>query len=193
MTKDNLNVEIGPRDSPLIRELRKDILGGKTVVYLEKRGRWASALKDIVDRDLTPSSYRAREHKEYIVVADASSLPLEDESVGVIFAANVFGAHGYRTLRGPDAKIEDKPEDVGDFAKIAEECNRVISKGGKLVILESTTPYDSRELITVFSKKGFKITEYYKGESIGNVFDEASEARQNIKDWASTGELCIGF
>lgn len=152
-----LALEIGPSVSPQLSLLRDD-LRGENQVYIERSPRFLKELK----KNVNPNT---------VMRGDAQKLMLQNESVDIIFASALFGQ-----ASRPDVN-------VGDFQQIAAEWARVIKKGGKVVILETSTPANKENIINIFSNVGIKLKEEYPRGEINKIFatgDFKTEAHARI-------------
>ena len=101
---------------------------------------------------------------EDLLTSLGQKLPFKDNSISVIFAKDLFGADGFLATQ-PDGTYD--MEDVG--TGFADEWFRVCKKGGKVVIMEVSTPPDMDLLKKEFLNVGFEVDEVLKGQEAWNV------------------------
>lgn len=154
-------VEIGPRGVPALRELRQDLISpGSTAVYVEKRKHTAQKASEVVQRIAQVSE------KNIVLQGNGAELPLPDNSVGAILAQNLFGAHGhlYMTEKGRLSREEEQLPPIAVFAK---EWSRVCKPSkGRVIIIETSTPANKKEMEKSFTEAGFRLAEEHKGRDI---------------------------
>lgn len=153
-------VEIGPRDIPLIKELKSDLLPSQPgkVIYIEKEKSWLGNLKGNIKKDDT------------IVQGDASKLALAPQSADLVFLKDVIGHQGQPEY--VKSGLTGRLAKTGGIANIASELSRVTKEGGKVVILETATPYDKDEIIAKFTQGNFTISQNLDKDQIHEIFED---------------------
>lgn len=157
MAEEDLTVEVGPRVTPTVEYLRKDLFSDEKIIYFEKRRGWVKELSKTAGT------------KEKVIQGDGSKLPLPSASAGTIFAKELFGSRGELAME-PVAGQFTLEEEIGEgFGK---EWYRVLKPGGKVVIVEIATPADRKMLKAEFVNAGFELSEEHSGRDVGKVFAE---------------------
>lgn len=151
------NVDIGSGTNPYIEYLRKDLLDdGPT--YL-------------IDNDLPKVKKMRSTTKNFLPeLGDASKLRFKDGELGTVFCANFLG----------DPRVVGEKTELADMETFAVEWNRVLKKGGNLVIFEFSTPANINNVKRVFEARGFELAEENHGKDTSKIYtyplhvDEAS-------------------
>ena len=170
MVEEPLNIEVGPRTVPTIELLRKNLLSGEKVIFIDKNQGSVRELKKINE---------TTKRKDSFLVGDGSKLPVRDGVAGTIFVKDYFGCHNkfsMESMKDDGTLDSDKREDVGE--NIHQEWYRALAPGGRVVILENATPPDINKLIDDFTKQGFILKEKYHGPDSANVLEEADELKK---------------
>lgn len=177
---DSTVIEIGPRDMPLVSELRLDLIPpNATFLYVDSEKAWMSKLKKAVGEG------------GEVLQGDATRLPVAAESADTIFIKDVFGHLGtpeYVPGRGFTGRVIGTKDSA---QRIANEMARVLKSGGKAVILETITPYNQGKLVREFKNAGFteenikiydveRIHEIYKDKKIGKAFFIAADLESYV-------------
>jgi len=161
MADEGLTIEVGPRTAPFVEELRKDLLTGDKIVYFEKRRGWVKELAGKLDG------------KETVIQGHGSRIPLPDNSVGVVFAKDLFGSHGMLAVL-PGPRFAEK-EDIGKG--FGEAWFRVCRPGGKVIIVEVSTPANFEDLNKEFLDAGFVKVEEHKEKDTVNVYEKGPKLK----------------
>lgn len=142
-----IGLEIGSRNVPFINLVKKDLLPkNRKFIFIDKRHYWLVNLHSM-----------SGGRKEG-VTSFGQKLPFKENSVSMIFAKDLFGAHGYLASEpGGTYTIED----IGEG--FASEWFRVCKYGGKVIIMEISTPPDKENLKDDFIKQGFLLKEELEG------------------------------
>ena len=166
--------------------MRSDLIGDGGAFFVELNRGSATALKKDIDSGSTLSDLsrvKGVEVARQVIIGDVRALPFPESSVNLVFFSNVFGDPRFGRFVGKDNSIKNCSFDK-DFRTVAEEINRVLKKGGKVVILETYTPetseYDS--LIRFFKAVGFKLVENYGGDDVKKIFQSGSIAQIAMED-----------
>lgn len=176
-------IEVGPDAFALAPRLSNKIFGSgpMDVLYVDHRFDAARRAKENTDRSREDIfGETKRQGRDLVVLANTETLPVASESTDVVLAANVFGADGYTRYK------------VGDWKKISSEWNRVLREGGKVAIIETSTPAPRDKVIKALVEAGFerdKITVYKNTEDIEELYDDPVEAKiflelSNMESWA---------
>lgn len=151
-----LNVEVGPRDSPKIDWLRDDLRGKGKVLLIEKRMPW---IVNMASNNIYP--------KSKIIQAVGNNLPLKDGSVSMIFASDLYSAHNKYAI---DGQGKYTIENIGEG--LEKEWSRVCKRGGKVIILEFSDPVEKNGLIKRFDGLGFDLVEDNGPGEVGKIFKD---------------------
>ncbi|QQG47431.1 MAG: methyltransferase domain-containing protein [Candidatus Woesebacteria bacterium] len=137
--------------------------------------------EDVVRLDKDSTSFPGVSIKKGTdLVANAQRLPLAAESVGSIFCKDFFGSH-YPPNDKYKLSLNFSSGNIGDLSEIAKEWFRVCRRDGKVIILETNTPYGYRgfsediDLKNVFESSGFSLKEEYHGrgrEGVNKIFSQ---------------------
>lgn len=112
-------------------------------------------------------------------------MPLVDSSINTVFAKDLFGAHGklFMYLDRPfTLESLNNLEDIGEGH--AKEWFRKLKPGGKVVVVEVSTPLDRNILIEEFTKVGFNKTEEHLGENAVDVYRRSKDMKYSRKIFA---------
>lgn len=174
----DISIEIGPREYPIYPHLRSD-LKGKNPLYIE---RWSEAVK-----------YLNKDQPGVAVHANALNLPIKGKVAESVIIANVFGQNGIPDVYAGDS-LMDKPEI--DYQAITKEICRVLPVDGKVIVLETSTPPDKKELIDVFEQNGLKVDEDYDRGEIGKIFGidtESAVIGKTLDRFSARGSYALVF
>lgn len=177
MSEGSVALEIGPGENPL--QLRKDIIGNKETILLERNHENIHGLKS------------QQLPKSQIIEGDAANIPLGANSVDVVTMANVFGAEGIGKVNKQKSGMETV--DIGE-KKLMEEIKRVCKPGGSVIIFETYSITNERELVEKFKKLGFKVAkdennkpQRFVGRQIAGLFDTSTpENKAKVNAFIST-------
>src|SRR5581483_8693252 len=158
-------LEIGARNLPLIQEL-KDLPPNSKILFADKEDSWLGSLA---------GGMEWIDNKTQILQGDATKLPLPSNSVELVFLKDVFGHEGSREVKS-GIGFTDRLVETGGADKIARELFRVIRKGGKVIVMETNTPYDSEKLKAAFSESGFSNVKMHPKDQINKIFADPGYA-----------------
>lgn len=169
----SFNIEVGPRDNPLIWALREDLLPSQSgrAFYIDKEHTPLQNLKSENERDVDVWSMFRTDPKPLPVQGDAAHIPVADNSSNLIMASNLFGADDHLEMdvdKGGFKGMLRLPE----WSDIVTEWNRVLTRGGKVVILENLTPPKTTRLTNMFSEHGFVLNEENRAYNAGKIFGD---------------------
>ena len=168
--EEGLNVEIGPRTDPLVWTLRDDLLAGKDVAYIDINSDWSQSLQSQVKRNVDgwELSREGTGQKAFVIQGDGGKLPLSADSVGMIFASNLFGAEGHgQSLKD---RYDRNPLLLPPRSEITKNWFDKLQSGGRVVILENATPPNVETLKNDFKESGFTLQEEHYGNDVGKIF-----------------------
>lgn len=97
-----------------------------------------------------------------------NQLPIHDESVDTVFMANVFGEpdseHIMEPFKHSDGLYKGN-SDITSKTETLKEAERLLKEGGRIVVLENNTPYESGisgkydSMVKLLEDNGFQIVD----------------------------------
>ena len=184
--EEDLSIEVGPRDNPYIWLLRKDLLPPQgQVLYVDKEHAWLESMEDLIE----VGAQVGIEGRESRIQGLADEIPLPDESTSLVFASNLFGSQGYLEMI-PEGGFSNDVNTL-DNESIAKEWSRILKDGGRVVLVENSTPPEGSkrlELIDIFEKNGLRLTENHTGkDSLLGLYEDnelATKLSRNFREEA---------
>ena len=111
-----------------------------------------------------------------------AELPVPDESVDMVYMANVFGEPDSEFImdrfKGEDGRYKGN-SDIEAKAKTLKEASRVLKPGGCIVILENNTPYTTRGVGVDAHSAAIALVEA-SGLSVVDALDQKSEDWEKV-------------
>ncbi len=150
-------LEIGPGPLPFYIDGERKI--DKDEIYFgiepnRKSAQWASEMVSAEDGEAT------------ILRARGQELPIKNDYIDEVIIKNVFG------------EPEEKITITRLMENFAKELQRVVKNGGKIIIVETNTPFytPTKDIAQVFARYGFKVNkELFLRPLDGNVNEETKQ------------------
>ena len=169
-----VDVGSGKAPFPLGANQRK-IEANELYIALEPGARKAEAAAKVLD------TQGFGQGEAQVTRAIGQNLPLKDGCADELLYSNLIGDHFI--VKADEEKLEQV---MGPFI---EEGKRALTPDGKLMVLESYSPFtDTSMLIRVFEKHGLKLSRHLKAVEPGQKQEIAKYLfggnEGNIRDWA---------
>jgi hypothetical protein len=167
-TDSTINIEIGPGSTPLIGLLRDDLRGKGTAIFIDKEESPLKDIKEQADSDLELKIFELDKfNKIHSIQAQASSIPIPDNSCDSILAVNVLGHIKKRFTGRPSYPQANE---------MASEWFSKVKSGGKIIILETYTPdvNPKDKVVDLFQNEGFELKEEYNKNNLKSIFKRPS-------------------